>query len=143
MSLLILCQNNESCLRKCKDLDITKSLDQFAHWEDLDDAEVKEKVQVACQCIQHMSHQDQLPEHKKVILNKFSDHMHSRNKKYKQMETVQCSFSECSKIQPNTKEGRFKKCGRCRVVLYCSKDCQKAHWINGHASVCVAPTSVK
>ena len=142
LSLLIMCQNHDSCLHKCKQLDTAKSLEQFSQWELLED-EIKEKAQVASQCIQHMSNQDQLPDYKKVVLNKFSDHMHAKNKTYKRMETVVCSYSDCSKIQPVTKEGRFKKCGRCRVVLYCSKECQKAHWINSHSKVCVAPADVK
>lgn len=142
LSLLVICQNNESCLRKCGAVEITKTLEEFEPWEKLDE-DIREKIHIACQCIEHMAHQDQLPDYKKVILNKFSDHMHSSNKTYKRMETVKCSFSECAKKQPDTKEGRFKKCGRCHVVLYCSKECQKAHWVRGHQDMCVAPAGNK
>ena len=30
----------------------------------------------------------------------------------------------------------FKKCGRCRVVAYCSTRCQRQHWLTGHSSDC-------
>ena len=30
----------------------------------------------------------------------------------------------------------FKKCGGCLAVYYCSKDCARTHWKEGHKSVC-------
>lgn len=29
-----------------------------------------------------------------------------------------------------------QRCGRCKLVYYCSKDCQKLHWKAGHKEVC-------
>ena len=29
-----------------------------------------------------------------------------------------------------------KRCGRCKAVVYCSVDCQRAAWRNGHSKVC-------
>ena len=31
---------------------------------------------------------------------------------------------------------RFSHCSRCKVVVYCSKSCQKQHWRNGHKDTC-------
>ena len=35
---------------------------------------------------------------------------------------------------------RFNSCSRCKVVVYCSKACQKEHWRNGHRDTCQAPS---
>jgi hypothetical protein len=45
----------------------------------------------------------------------------------------------------STTEGDLKKCTRCRLVCYCSKACQTAHWkaIPGHRDRCVAPKDRK
>jgi hypothetical protein len=34
---------------------------------------------------------------------------------------------------------RLLCCGKCRSANYCSKECQIAHWKNGHKKVCKAP----
>ncbi|KAK7030829.1 hypothetical protein VNI00_013937 [Paramarasmius palmivorus] len=37
----------------------------------------------------------------------------------------------------NPKEGlSFKRCSGCRVAAYCSSDCQRMHWKNGHRQQC-------
>ena len=33
-------------------------------------------------------------------------------------------------------EGEFSKCGRCRVVVYCSKECQIENWEKEHKKEC-------
>jgi len=40
--------------------------------------------------------------------------------------------ANCSKMYLNP----LRKCARCKVARYCSKECQKAHWKSGHKSVC-------
>ena len=35
---------------------------------------------------------------------------------------------------------RMRQCGRCRKVLYCSKECQKVHWKEAHKHECGAAT---
>merc|ERR1719252_272220 len=37
---------------------------------------------------------------------------------------TECAF--CFKEAPNKKE--FKQCGNCKLVSYCSRECQKNHW---------------
>jgi len=33
-----------------------------------------------------------------------------------------------------------QKCGRCRLVKYCSASCQRAHWkAGGHKQICLGP----
>ena len=35
---------------------------------------------------------------------------------------------------------KFLVCGRCKVLAYCSKACQKQHWRGGHKDTCQAPS---
>ena len=37
----------------------------------------------------------------------------------------------------------FNHCSRCRVVVYCSKACQKQHWTGGHKDTCKPPSLAK
>ena len=67
------------------------------------------------------------------------DHSIGRNKFLKShvASQVVCSNSKCLKQQGDVK---FKKCSRCKVTLYCSKDCQIAHWkLGGHHKQCQEP----
>jgi len=140
LSLLVMCQDDLRCLQKCKDAETAHALGEFSLWEQLGENEMRQKSQVASQCIHQMSHKDELTDDKKIILDKFSFHMQTKNKTYRRLETVKCSNRKCFKYQGKEKESRFKKCSRCKVVLYCSKDCQKEHWITGHEERCIAPS---
>ena len=139
LTLLLLCQNNKQCIEKCHRLLVPQVLLEFSRWTELDE-NIKDKAEVASECIQHMVSLETLPDHRKLLLNKFSDHMHSQNKTCKRSEGVVCSYPTCGKVQPEDYSSRFKKCGRCMVTLYCSKGCQVAHWKSGHSKVCVSPT---
>jgi len=46
----------------------------------------------------------------------------------------QCSIKSC------TKEAH-QICSGCKTARYCSKDCQKVHWIAGHKTECRSPKS--
>ncbi|CAM9109482.1 unnamed protein product [Scytosiphon promiscuus] len=48
---------------------------------------------------------------------------------------VLCSRETCGRRQGDVKEG-FKRCGRCRTTVYCSKECQVEHWKAGHKQMC-------
>ncbi|CAN0459269.1 unnamed protein product, partial [Ectocarpus sp. 12 AP-2014] len=40
-----------------------------------------------------------------------------------------CARPACGKRQGNASGGaKFKVCSRCQVAMYCSGECQKAHW---------------
>jgi hypothetical protein len=52
------------------------------------------------------------------------------NDKIKQCKV--CAF--CNKIENETNV--FKTCSKCKISIYCSKECQKCHWFQGHKSMC-------
>ncbi|CAM9211285.1 unnamed protein product [Choristocarpus tenellus] len=50
---------------------------------------------------------------------------------------VLCSNPGCGETQDQyATGGLFKRCARCQSSLYCSGECQVAHWKNGHKTAC-------
>ena len=43
----------------------------------------------------------------------------------------QCGIKEEAGDKP-----KFRRCGKCRTTLYCSKDCQATDWVAGHRELC-------
>lgn len=57
--------------------------------------------------------------------------------KTKVSDEVFCSNPKCLKPQQDVK---FKKCSRCKMTFYCSKECQVEHWKRGgHHEMCTIP----
>eukprot|EP00743_Colponemidia_sp_Colp-15_P000869 GILK01000960.1.p1 GENE.GILK01000960.1~~GILK01000960.1.p1 ORF type:complete len:191 (-),score=41.25 GILK01000960.1:220-792(-) len=52
-----------------------------------------------------------------------------------------CSNPSCGKVAERVSE--FKVCGRCHSMFYCSRECQKQHWIEGHKNVCIDASKSK
>ena len=48
----------------------------------------------------------------------------------------------CRKSQKDKPEAKFMYCIRCRLVCYCSKDCQQANW-KDHKLVCKQNSDIK
>ncbi|XP_071510408.1 uncharacterized protein [Diadema antillarum] len=46
-----------------------------------------------------------------------------------------CSLPSCSRSEESTGQ-KLKLCARCRLVMYCSQECQSSHWTNGHRERC-------
>jgi hypothetical protein len=44
-----------------------------------------------------------------------------------------CSY--CESVEDS--EHKLQTCSRCLLVAYCSKECQRAHWKNGHKQTCI------
>jgi hypothetical protein len=42
----------------------------------------------------------------------------------------------CRYCKVREKEKRFKKCGKCKVIYYCSVECQKLDWKVAHKKEC-------
>ena len=59
-------------------------------------------------------------------------------------QAAQPACAICHKVEvavgPVENRVTLQRCGRCRQVLYCSRDCQRAHWPR-HKSDCAAPGS--
>jgi hypothetical protein len=51
----------------------------------------------------------------------------------KDIDIRTCSFCESTEDS----EHKLQACSRCKLVAYCSKACQVAHWKNGHRQACV------
>lgn len=50
---------------------------------------------------------------------------------------IKCSRPTCGQRQGNASGGcKFKVCSRCQVAMYCSSECQVAHWKEGHKAEC-------
>ncbi|XP_062566982.1 uncharacterized protein LOC134229280 [Saccostrea cucullata] len=46
-----------------------------------------------------------------------------------------CSSPACRKLE--TEKEKFLYCGKCRLSRYCSPECQKEHWKQGHKEMCL------
>ncbi|XP_063952640.1 uncharacterized protein LOC129256488 [Lytechinus pictus] len=46
-----------------------------------------------------------------------------------------CSSPNCALSEESTGQ-KLKMCARCRLMMYCSQDCQSYHWTNGHRERC-------
>ena len=46
-----------------------------------------------------------------------------------------CFNKDCSLDYSPT----FKRCSKCKIATYCSKECQIRHWKNGHSKICCPP----
>lgn len=61
-------------------------------------------------------------------------------KKVGLLRTVQCQWQGCerkNKYDESKRIEKFKKCGNCRMVRYCSVRCQKLDWNRGyHKQIC-------
>ena len=45
--------------------------------------------------------------------------------------------SNCLQLEKVQESGKLRKCGRCKMALYCSKECQASHWVGGgHRTNC-------
>lgn len=45
-----------------------------------------------------------------------------------------CGSLSCTKKENEI--GEFKRCGRCKLMWYCSRDCQVKSWKEGHKKIC-------
>ncbi|GAQ83110.1 hypothetical protein KFL_001360070 [Klebsormidium nitens] len=51
----------------------------------------------------------------------------------------QCARSDCLRVEATARE--FKVCAQCKLVVYCSAECQKSAWKEGHKQECVRKPS--
>ena len=49
-----------------------------------------------------------------------------------ELQQNRCFFSNCTNKSVST----FKRCSQCKMVTYCSKECQISHWKVEHSKVC-------
>ena len=47
----------------------------------------------------------------------------------------------CNKLKLADKPGLMKDCSQCKMACYCSVECQRKHWKNGHKEDCLLTKS--
>ncbi len=60
-----------------------------------------------------------------------------------QVETAVFSCCTNCGLKAGTGPTKFSKCSQCKAVLYCTKECQAAHWKKGHRWDCVDKDGTK
>ncbi|KIM23535.1 hypothetical protein M408DRAFT_252994 [Serendipita vermifera MAFF 305830] len=79
-----------------------------------------------------------------AIVRYASPTMHATIHKYLRLYAgVVVPMEERGKCAACGKMGCKSQCSRCRVVRYCSPECQVSHWKNGHKTTCVPFNSVE
>ena len=68
------------------------------------------------------------------LLSPFSPSSSSSHAQLTAAPAAEVYCSNCEQVQPAGK--RFHSCTGCKVVVYCSKACQKQHWKSGHKTFC-------
>ena len=78
---------------------------------------------------------EQIEDYENEIAKMSNANSTAQSKENQEVRTrTQCSAPECKKSEPQV--GAFKHCGRCQLKYYCSINCQKKHWKNGHKEEC-------
>lgn len=60
-------------------------------------------------------------------------------KKDKAAASPEASVCANCGVQEGQHGATLSKCRKCKATLYCSRDCQRAHWDAGHKGQCVRP----
>eukprot|EP01084_Bolivina_argentea_P313568 543010_1 len=50
-----------------------------------------------------------------------------------EQKTIDKSVTKCGNCG---KDNALKRCASCKVIYYCTKECQAMHWKNGHKKIC-------
>jgi hypothetical protein len=51
--------------------------------------------------------------------------------------------TQCKTAEGTSGVAKLSACGRCGLAVYCSKDCQQAHWKTTHKEACIAKAGTK
>jgi len=70
----------------------------------------------------------------KTLINKIPEAEKKKKKKVLTKTAHQCFDDNCTKIEQSV--GEFKYCGKCRIAIYCSRECQVSHWKSFHKFEC-------
>ena len=60
-------------------------------------------------------------------------------KKDKAAASPEASVCANCGVQKGQHVATLSKCRKCKATLYCSRDCQRAHWDAGHKGQCMRP----
>jgi len=103
---------------------------KYVHW--LTKAAQMGQVDSALALVEHYSHEANI---NLRLARKWTKHAARLGNAQAQTLLHQCSAPNCDELDPTGKE--FKRCAKCHAVIYCSIECQRHHWKNGHKKHCI------
>ena len=57
-------------------------------------------------------------------------------------EVTFCSAPSCRKLNEGSSSQKFHYCGACKLSRYCSANCQREHWKQGHKEMCLGTSQL-
>lgn len=68
-------------------------------------------------------------------VDEFREEILGKNGDYSKMVSKAFGCAQCRKTEGDNSK-HLKACGKCKIVFYCSKECQAAHWKTKHKREC-------
>ena len=84
-----------------------------------------------------------LPKEAISVIYPYMQKIHKQNDPFRYFKKCLDKATECANCVSQLKwfgtekpKHNFKRCSACQLVSYCSRKCQKEHWLKGHNRMC-------